>query len=273
MAKYDYEVVCFDIRQEEIGRYEWQIHGDGRGDDRDCGSSATYEEAINEGIQFIVDYYDPDITDCIIYLKLIGHEGLFYHKANLSSRRIPKLDNWKRATENEGKNEYYRLKPSAKNPVYDDDDESYLSKNYRNNATKRERDIFEWLKSSKYARPFQKGQGFYVLSGNLVRLKCGETMDLLDFLKQEGFNENMFVMNYSVKITEANEQYQKKISFFYSPPANKSDDDFDSKCQPDPLFSEYSSLGEDHNREWRTRMSNIYNNTYFDGDENGNYDD
>lgn len=276
MAKYNYEVVCFDIRQEEIGRFEWQIHGDVRRDDRDRCSFATYEEAINEGVQFIVDYYDPDITDCIIYLKLIGYEGLFYHMADLYGRIIPKLDDWKRATESEGRNEYYRLKPRPDGPDYETVYKSYKSANYGNdsnvsvykndNSTKREREIFEWLINSKYARPHQKGQGFYVLAGHIIRLKCGETMDLLDFLIKEGFNDYMYVKNYSVKISEANEHFQKKISFFYSPPANDDDDDFESKCRPDPLFSEYSSIGEKFERDWRIKMSNIYNNTYFDDD-------
>ena len=113
----------------------------------------------------------------------------------------------------------------------------------------RQKSIFTWLKSSEYPRQLRENKGFYICGGSIVRLKSGERIDLLDWLKREGFNSLKKVDNYRISYTPQNEKYQEKITFFN--PSSHSEKyyelfrkskDFEESCRPDQNYGENSSI-------------------------------
>lgn len=75
-------------------------------------------------------------------------------------------------------------------------------------------EIIEWLSQSELAHEFKKGEGFLVGKGPLVRLTDGTTMDLFDWLSEEGLAGGSTVAGYSVAYSGPDSEYGEKLSFF-----------------------------------------------------------
>lgn len=138
------------------------------------------------------------------------------------------------------------------------------------NSSSRQKSIFAWLKTSKYSRPLKENKGFYICGGKIVRLKSGERIDLLDWLKREGFISLKRVDDYSISYTPPNEQYQEKITFFDSRvhsekyyEAIKKKAEFEESCRPDPYYSEGSSIVDN----WLQHNKPLEDDDYDEGKE------
>jgi hypothetical protein len=117
-------------------------------------------------------------------------------------------------------------------------------------STDRHKEICEWLKSSKYALPFKRGNGFHITYGKIVKLKNGDQLDLLVWLMREGFYKLKRCGNYLISYTLPDNNYSEKYSFLFSQNfyQQQKNIEFDKLCQPDPYWSDSSTLLENWER-------------------------
>ena len=142
-------------------------------------------------------------------------------------------------------------------------------KKYVDVSNDRQKEVFSWLKESKHARPFKNGDGFYVISGVLVKLKNGEIIELMAWIKREGFDVIKRIYDYHILHKPAWDNYSEQISFFEI--KTKIDikneyheherSEFDRSCDPDPMWSEHSSFED----SYYLARSSVYND-YYDHD-------
>ena len=154
-----------------------------------------------------------------------------------------------------------------------------MSSSNIDNSGNRQILIFEWLKTSKYICPLKENKGFHIYGGQIVRLKSGERIDLLDWLKREGFHTLKRIYNHSISYTRPNEKYQEKITFFNSEfrndkyyEENKKREEFEESCTPDPYYDggsivdnwlkchepmEYDYVNDDEDSLWEQRGFSI----------------
>lgn len=78
----------------------------------------------------------------------------------------------------------------------------------------RQKDIVNWLSTSKLARRFKNREGFFVPRGPHVKLKDGEIVDLLDWLFEEGIKGGIAVAGYSVIYNKPGTKFGETLSFF-----------------------------------------------------------
>jgi len=85
------------------------------------------------------------------------------------------------------------------------------------NSSNRQKDILEWLEQSKYVKKIVKDNaeiGFYVSRGNILSLKSGKKIDIIDWLLREGFKSLEVILYYNVSYTPIESEYSEKFSFF-----------------------------------------------------------
>ena len=85
------------------------------------------------------------------------------------------------------------------------------------NSSNRQKDILEWLEQSKYVKKIVKDNaeiGFYISRGNILSLKSGKKIDIIDWLLREGFKSLEVILYYNVSYTPIESEYSEKFSFF-----------------------------------------------------------
>lgn len=74
--------------------------------------------------------------------------------------------------------------------------------------------IVDWISKSRLARPFIKGNGFFVLKGPMLQLKDGTIVDVIEWLLKEGICGGETINNYNIVYTKPGGKYIEKLSFF-----------------------------------------------------------
>ena len=77
----------------------------------------------------------------------------------------------------------------------------------------RKEEIVEWLSESEVAMKFQNSDGFLVYRGPHLRMKNGWTVDLLDWLYEEGIEDGAVVAEYNVVYSAPESEFGEKLSF------------------------------------------------------------
>jgi len=83
-----------------------------------------------------------------------------------------------------------------------------------NEQASRMEEIVEWLSGSKLASKLIAKDGFFVSKGPYVRLKGGNTVDLIEWLLNEGIKGGVAVAGYSVVSSKLESGYGERLSFF-----------------------------------------------------------
>ncbi len=74
--------------------------------------------------------------------------------------------------------------------------------------------ILDRLSKSKFAVKLKKGDGFFVYRGNLVQLRDGTKVEILDWLAGEGIINGKIICGYSIVGNKPGEPYLQKWTFF-----------------------------------------------------------
>lgn len=74
-------------------------------------------------------------------------------------------------------------------------------------------EIIDWLSESALARRYVRGEGFYVASGPIVRLADGDSLDLLEWLVEEGINGEVTTARYTVTYFGPDSEHGERMSF------------------------------------------------------------
>lgn len=82
-------------------------------------------------------------------------------------------------------------------------------------ATGKQKEIVNWLSNSRYAIKFNRNNGFYVLKGSIVRLKNGDSVEILNWLSSEGIVQGKIIGGYRIKQTHPGGKHAEKLSFFH----------------------------------------------------------
>jgi len=84
----------------------------------------------------------------------------------------------------------------------------------RRDIMSRKEEIVAWLSKSTLAKSYKKGEGFFVLRGERVRLQDGTEKEVLIWLFKEGITDGDYINGYSVAHTKPCGPYQERLSFF-----------------------------------------------------------
>lgn len=85
---------------------------------------------------------------------------------------------------------------------------------YIDPSTERQKDIVCWLEDSIHAQQLANKPGFFVKSGKIVSLKSGEKIEVIKWLKSEGFMKIKSVLNYNISYNPEGEKYGESLTFF-----------------------------------------------------------
>lgn len=80
--------------------------------------------------------------------------------------------------------------------------------------------VIAWLASDsmkEYRRDFRNGNGFSVSERSRVAVGS-QTLAITEYLRREGFQDNMAIGEYRVRLNQATEQFPENFSFFLMSP-------------------------------------------------------
>jgi len=81
--------------------------------------------------------------------------------------------------------------------------------------TIRQKRIIEWLaQTPQVGVPTKNATGFFVNYGTIIKLKTGEEVESLEWLKSEGFKHGLLIGEYSVKHSPGTNEFPERFFFF-----------------------------------------------------------
>ncbi|MBF0302719.1 MAG: hypothetical protein HQK73_06745 [Desulfamplus sp.] len=84
----------------------------------------------------------------------------------------------------------------------------------KNSSEERQIEIIRWLVSSQFTKTLKGADGFFILSGHQIQLNDGRTVDMLDWLLEQGARESKVLCGYNVVYTKPGGKYFEKLTFF-----------------------------------------------------------
>jgi len=78
----------------------------------------------------------------------------------------------------------------------------------------RQIEIIRWLVSSQFAKTLKGADGFFILRGHQIQLNDGRTVDMLDWLLEQGVRGGTLLCGYNTVYTKPGGKYFEKLTFF-----------------------------------------------------------